>query len=140
MSLFDDLAKNVLGQLSGGDAAQAGGTNWIALGMSLLERSGGLDGLLAKFQQHGLGDLVTSWIGNGQNLPISAEQIKQVLSSVLPKAAADAGTDTETAAEGLASSLPDLISKLTPSGESGGLDLKKAAESLLGGDISKLFG
>ena len=33
----------------------------------------------AKLEQAGLGGQVKSWIGNGQNLPISADQLRQVL-------------------------------------------------------------
>ena len=42
---------------------------------------GGLSAIVAKLQQAGLGDQVKSWIGNGQNLPITAEQLQQVLGS-----------------------------------------------------------
>src|ERR1700682_1488491 len=42
---------------------------------------GGLSAIVAKLQQAGLGDLVKSWIGNGQNLPITAEPLQQVLGS-----------------------------------------------------------
>ena len=40
---------------------------------------GGLQGLIAKFQQGGLGDVVASWISNNTNLPISADQIQSAL-------------------------------------------------------------
>src|ERR1700744_1115076 len=42
---------------------------------------GVLSAIVAKLQQAGLGDQVKSWIGNGQNLPITAEQLQQVLGS-----------------------------------------------------------
>ena len=42
---------------------------------------GGLTAIVAKLQQAGLGDQVKSWIGNGQNLPITADQLRQVLGS-----------------------------------------------------------
>src|SRR5258708_18574347 len=42
---------------------------------------GGLSAIVAKLQQAGLGDQVKSWLGNGQNLPITAEQLQQVLGS-----------------------------------------------------------
>ena len=42
---------------------------------------GGLGGLVEKFQQAGLGDVVGSWIGTGQNQPISADQLSSVLGS-----------------------------------------------------------
>ena len=42
---------------------------------------GGLSAIVAKLQQAGLGEQVKSWIGNGQNLPITADQLQQVLGS-----------------------------------------------------------
>src|SRR5260370_16665043 len=42
---------------------------------------GGLSAIVAKLQQAGLGDLVKSWTGNGQNLPITAEQLQHVLAT-----------------------------------------------------------
>ena len=43
--------------------------------------TGGLNAIVAKMQQAGLGDQVKSWIGTGQNLPITADQVRQVLGS-----------------------------------------------------------
>ena len=40
---------------------------------------GGLEGLVAKFQQAGLGEVIGSWIGTGQNQAISGEQLSNVL-------------------------------------------------------------
>ena len=40
---------------------------------------GGLSAIVAKLEQAGFGDQVKSWIGNGQNIPITADQLKQVL-------------------------------------------------------------
>jgi uncharacterized protein YidB (DUF937 family) len=36
---------------------------------------GGLSGLTQQFHDKGMGGLVSSWVGTGQNLPISADQI-----------------------------------------------------------------
>ena len=43
--------------------------------------TGGLGGLADKFSQAGLGDVLGSWIGGGQNQPISGDQVTQVLGS-----------------------------------------------------------
>src|ERR1700755_1555045 len=42
---------------------------------------GGLSAIVAKLEQAGFGDQVKSWIGNGQNLPITAEQLQEGLGS-----------------------------------------------------------
>lgn len=85
---------------------------------------GGLGGLIAKFQQAGLGEVVGSWVGKGENLPVSADQISSVLGSeALSGLAAKLGVNPDTAASQLSSILPGLVDKLTPHGEApqGGL-------------------
>src|SRR2546423_1469142 len=47
--------------------------------LSKNSQPGGLSGLTTRSQQAGRGDVIGSWIGTGQTLPISAEQIQQVL-------------------------------------------------------------
>ena len=70
MGLFDQLTEMVSGQQAGG----LGG----ALS-DLLNQQGGVSGLVEKFQSGGLGEVVNSWVGSGENLPVSAEQVQQVL-------------------------------------------------------------
>jgi uncharacterized protein YidB (DUF937 family) len=42
---------------------------------------GGLTAIVNRLQQAGLGDQVKSWIGTGQNIPITADQSQQALGS-----------------------------------------------------------
>jgi len=70
-----DALKGVLGQL---EAAVIPAVLGEVLGNG---GQGGLSAIVAKLQQGGLGDLAKSWLGNGQNLPITAEQLQQVLGS-----------------------------------------------------------
>ena len=119
MGLFDSVAGG-LGQMLGGQQAQgaAGGNPMLQVIMGLMNNSGGLSGLLDKFQQGGLGDLVQSWVGTGSNLPISAEQIQQVLGSgALGDIASKLGIQPEQAAGELSQALPDVVDKLTPGGQ-----------------------
>ncbi|MFZ4763998.1 MAG: YidB family protein [Roseimicrobium sp.] len=143
MGLFDDLGKQVLGNVFGGTAE--GQTNWVQLGIALLDKFGGIDGLVKQFTDRGFGNLIASWVSTGQNLPISAEQILQVLGQAnVQQVATQAGTDANTAASGLASVLPGLIDKLTPNGQSVSGDLlAQGIQGLLSGklgDLGKLFG
>jgi uncharacterized protein YidB (DUF937 family) len=120
-------------------ASQLGGDNNGALS-ALLEQQGGISGLIEKFQQGGLGEIAQSWVGTGNNLPISAEQIQSVLGNeTVANIAAKFGVDPEQAAGQLSSVLPQLIDGLTPNGQvpEGGSDLLSAGLSLLKG---KLFG
>ncbi|HML82260.1 MAG: DUF937 domain-containing protein [Betaproteobacteria bacterium] len=135
MGLFDSVAGG-LGQMLGGQQAQgaAGDNPMLQVVMGLMNNSGGLSGLLDKFQQGGLGDLVQSWVGTGSNLPISAEQIQQVLGSgALGDIASKLGIQPEQAAGELSQALPDVVDKLTPGGQlpTEG-DLMATAQQMLG--------
>lgn len=78
---------------------------------------GGLGGLIAKFQQAGMGDVVGSWIGHGDNQAVSADQITEVLGSgTLADIAQKMGISPGDAADQLSSILPGLINHLTPQG------------------------
>src|SRR6516165_190263 len=80
MGLFDSLSsspllKGALGQLEASVLP-------VVLSEVLGNRNqGGLSAIVAQLEKSGFGDQVKSWIGNGQNLPITADQLKQVLGS-----------------------------------------------------------
>ena len=85
---------------------------------------GGLGDLIGRFTQGGMGDVIGSWIGHGQNAPISGDQLSSVLgANAIGKIAAQLGVSHGEAGGQLAQILPDVISRLTPHGEapSGGL-------------------
>jgi uncharacterized protein YidB (DUF937 family) len=71
-------------------------------------QSGGLSGLIQTFNSKGLGNVISSWVGTGENLPISGQQIQQMAEKL--------GTSKEEVSGGLASLLPQLVDKLTPNG------------------------
>ena len=78
----------------------------------------GLAGLLSMFRQKGFENHVSSWISQGDNLPISPSEVQQGLGREdLQQIAAQAGVKPETASEQLAQVLPMLIDKLTPEGK-----------------------
>ena len=85
---------------------------------------GGLEGLVAKFQQAGLGDVIGSWIGSGQNQAISGEQLSSALGNdSLSGLAKSFGVNSDDFAGQLSNILPGLVDKLTPAGQApvGGL-------------------
>lgn len=132
MGLLDSVMGAVSGQVSqqGGLASVLGGL--LANNSEL----GGLSGLIEKFKQAGLGDVINSWIGQGENLPISAEQITQVLGSgTVGNIASQLGIDPAQASSQLAQVLPGLINTLTPGGEApqGGLGQAGDLMGMLGG-------
>lgn len=78
---------------------------------------GGISGLMGKFDAGGLGDKMKSWIGKGENAPVSVGEIKSVLGSdQISAVAAKLGISSDEAASKIASVLPTVIDKLTPDG------------------------
>ncbi len=85
---------------------------------------GGLGDLLSKFQQGGLGEVAASWVGSGQNMPVSADQISDVFGSdMLSQIASQLGVSHGEAADQLSQMLPEVVDHLTPDGQApnGGL-------------------
>jgi uncharacterized protein YidB (DUF937 family) len=79
---------------------------------------GGLSAIVAKLQQAGLGDQVKSWIGNGQNLPITAEQLQQVLGSdTVRQLAAKYNIPVDQITQILAQQLPGAVDHASPDGK-----------------------
>jgi uncharacterized protein YidB (DUF937 family) len=120
MGLLDSVASAVLGKLGG----QQGGMAQIALDM--FNQNGGIGGVLDKFKAGGLAEQAASWVGKGENLPVSAEQISSVLGSgAIADMAAKFGISPETLSAQIAEHLPTVVDKMTPDGEvtegSGGL-------------------
>ncbi len=132
MGLLDSVLSAVSGQ-----AQQQGGMAEVLGGLlSNSSEIGGLGGLAEKFNQAGLGSVVSSWIGHGENLPISGDQIANVLGSgTLANIASQLGIDPAMASGQLAQMLPGLIDKLTPHGTlpAGGLDSSGDLMGMLGG-------
>jgi uncharacterized protein YidB (DUF937 family) len=76
---------------------------------------GGLSAIVARLQQAGFGDQVKSWIGTGQNLPISAQQLQQVLGSdVVKQLATRFGIPVDQLSTVLAQVLPTAIDQASP--------------------------
>ena len=101
---------------------------------------GGLGGLAEKFGQAGMGDVLGSWIGTGQNQPISGDQLGNVLGSdALAGIAAQLGLNPGEAAGQLAQVLPGLVDHLTPNGQApqGGLGDSNDLFGMLGGLLQK---
>ena len=113
MSLLGDLA----GGLAGGGSS--GNQTLLTSAVELLNsHPGGLSGLLETFQNQGLGGLVSSWVGTGQNLPVSADQIRSVLGNEqVQQFAQKLGISPDVASGHLAQMLPSLVDHLTPNGQ-----------------------
>jgi uncharacterized protein YidB (DUF937 family) len=117
MGFFDDLKKGVMEQLLGG-SEQHSKLMDLATGLIASRESGGLAGVAQLFQNKGLGDAISSWIGTGQNQPVTGDQITNVLGSEqIQRFAKRLGFSSEDVSKGLASILPQVIDHLTPHGQ-----------------------
>jgi uncharacterized protein YidB (DUF937 family) len=105
MGLLDGL----LGGVVGGEMA--------SVVNGLIEKHGGVQGIVKQFEQQGLGETIKSWVGTGANQPISADQVHQALGSgTLQELAAKVGLNPQDLAQKLSQILPQAIDKLTPGG------------------------
>ncbi|NJO56056.1 MAG: DUF937 domain-containing protein, partial [Rhodospirillales bacterium] len=81
------------------------------------EQSGGLAGFIDRFKRAGMEDLVSSWIGKGQNQPISADQVQSAVgSSFLDNLGKRVGLSGSSLTAPLAFLIPKVIDFLTPNG------------------------
>jgi uncharacterized protein YidB (DUF937 family) len=134
MGLLDDLIGNVLGSALGGNQRQdplgsifgglAGrnqaqsGNLLLQLALSLLQQNGGLEGVLGRFRQGGLGQQADSWVSTGQNMNISPDQLQQIFgSSTFRDLASQLGMPDEQVGSTMAQLLPEVINQLTPQGQ-----------------------
>lgn len=135
MGLLDGLLGNVLGgMMGGGGGAQLQQSPLLQLALQMLQQNGGIEGILGKFQQAGYAEQAQSWVSTGENQPISADALQQVLGQgQLGQLAQQLGIGQGEAAGGLASVLPQLIDQMTPQGQvpQGGGDLVAQALAIL---------
>lgn len=109
----------ILGGLSGSGASLAGlgGMLTQLLGAAEGANSGGLPGLIAQFEQAGLGTQIRSWVGAGENMPVTAEQIAAAIPpEQLAHWSEKLGVPPEQLTTMLAEILPHAIDHATPQG------------------------
>ncbi len=93
------------------------GAEMVTVVNGLIEKHGGVKGLVAQFQQQGLGPTIQSWVGNGENLPITPEQVHKALGSdTVQQLAAKLGIPPDQLAAKLSEILPQAVDKMTPNG------------------------
>lgn len=132
MGIFDDIKSQVLGGGAQNDLLNA------VMGLIADKQAGGISGLVQQFAGKGLGDIVNSWVGTGQNLPITPEQIKQGLGvDTIKQLAAKAGLSTDQVTAHLSEVLPNVVDKLTPNGKIPTGDVMAQGLDILKGFLKK---
>jgi uncharacterized protein YidB (DUF937 family) len=80
-------------------------------------QQGGLSGIVEHLTANGLGGAVSSWVRNGPNQSVTADELAKALGSDrIAQLAQQAGLTPQQASAGLATMLPHLVDKLTPGG------------------------
>lgn len=138
------LLDSVLGGMLGGGQQQGGAGALINIVAGMLANPGGagaaggggglggLAGLAEQFQKNGMGDVMNSWVGKGENQPIAPDQLGNVLGGdLLGQLTQQTGMGQSDLLGQLSQLLPQMVDKATPDGAipSGGL-----------GDIGSLLG
>lgn len=79
---------------------------------------GGLGGLLERFRQGGLEDIMNSWIGTGENKPLSPNQLHGALGrETVDDLSRETGMPRDDLLSQLSNLLPGVVDKLTPHGQ-----------------------
>ncbi len=112
-------------------------------GKILSSLMGGNDGsvnlgnLQERAQENGLGSLFASWLGDGENMPISMEQVTAFISSdKINEIASQFGISPNSVLSGLQEALPAMVDKAS----SGGSFMEGIQSMLLESDgLKKLF-
>ena len=105
MGMFDGLLGGIVG------AGMATVMN------DILEKHGGLQGVVSEFERNGLGPTIQSWVGTGANQQISADDVHRAIGpDLLEQLAAKSGMSVQDLAQKLSQVLPQAVDKLTPGG------------------------
>jgi uncharacterized protein YidB (DUF937 family) len=88
------------------------------LGIAQGAAGGALTGLVTQFENAGLTERVRSWIGHGDNLAVTEEELATVFApEQLQIWAVQAGTSPEALLKVMTEALPQLVDRATPEGK-----------------------
>ncbi len=124
MGLLDQIVGNVLQSQQSGTGASPSGIGGVLMNMlgggagRTAGTGGGLGGLLSSFEQAGLGHIAQSWVGNGQNQPVSPQQLQNVFGDdQVQTMARQAGMAPHDFLSQLSQHLPRVVDGVTPNGQ-----------------------
>ena len=157
MRLSDSVSDSIMGGQQQAGAAAGGAGSGLGSLIKMMTRKpqlmqvvtgllsndggqGGLGGLIAKFKQAGMGNVVGSRVGSGQNEAVSGDQLANVLGADTMAGLAEKLCMSQGNAAGLLSQiLPGLIDKLTPNAKAstGGLGNSGDLMGMLSGLLQK---
>jgi uncharacterized protein YidB (DUF937 family) len=93
------------------------GAGMVSVVNGIIEKHGGLQGVVSEFERNGLGSTVRSWVGTGPNQPISPDEVHKTLGpELLQQLSAKSGLSVQELTQKLSQVLPQAVDKLTPNG------------------------
>jgi uncharacterized protein YidB (DUF937 family) len=105
MGMFDGLVGGIVG------------AGMVSVLNGVIEKHGGLQGVVSEFERNGLGATVQSWVGTGPNQSITPAEVHKALGSdLLQQLSQKSGLSVEELTQKLAHVLPQAVDKLTPTG------------------------
>ena len=105
MGMFDGLLGGIVG------------AGMVTVVSGIIEKHGGLQGVVNEFERSGLGATVKSWVGTGPNQPISPDQVTTALGpDLLRQLSEKSGLSVQDLTQKLAHVLPQAVDTLTPDG------------------------
>ena len=105
MGLFDGVLGGVVG------------AGMVSVINGIIEKHGGVQGLVNEFERNGLGATVQSWVGTGANRTISPDEVHKVLGpDLLQQLSAKSGLSLQELTQKLAQVLPQAVDHMTPGG------------------------
>ena len=105
MGLFDGVLGGIVG------------AGMVTVVNGILEKHGGVQGVVNEFERNGLSQTVRSWVATGPNDPVSAADIQRVIGpDLLQKLSEKSGVSQQDLAEHLSQILPRAVDHLTPNG------------------------
>lgn len=140
------MLSNILGSVASSILNNGNNNQSVAIQLIqvLLQSQGGIEGIIKRFQESGLEEILKSWISTDEkNQPISANQVVEVVGQEnMSQAAEKVGVSELDASNILAEYLPKMVDMLTPNGQLPDLNnlnvndlMAQAAKGMLG----KLF-
>ena len=105
MGLFDGLLGGIVG------------AGMVSVVSGIIEKHGGIQGVVSEFERNGLGPTVKSWVGTGPNQPISPEDLHKTLGpDLLQQLSEKSGLSVQELTQKLSQILPQAVDTLTPGG------------------------
>src|SRR5262245_59344145 len=105
MGLFDGLLGGIVG------------AGMVSVVSEIIEKHGGLQGVVSQFERNGLGGTIKSWVGTGPNDPISPDEVHQALGpDLLQQLSAKTGLSVQDLAQKLSQVLPQAVDGMTTGG------------------------